>query len=110
MKNHRGWRHYAYGRDINSAISFGIAASGTPIMIDYEYDGTAESYWFINGTLMTYAAFAPSKTNNDPSFFGWNGQPLAITGPAGCTAARRTTPCSRLLICTLTTPQRAFRN
>lgn len=53
--------------------TFGVAASGTPIMLDYEFDGTAESYWFINGTLVYAHATSPSKTNASLSFFGWDG-------------------------------------
>lgn len=53
--------------------NFGAAASGVPLMIDYEFDGTAQSYWFINGTLAATKTLSPSMVNASLSFFGWDG-------------------------------------
>jgi hypothetical protein len=55
------------------ASFIGVAASGVPVMIDYEFDGTSESYYFINGTLALYAATSPQMTASSLSFFGWDG-------------------------------------
>jgi hypothetical protein len=52
---------------------FGLPGSGIPVMLDYEFDGTSISYYFINGTLAHYATESPAKNNADLSFFGYNG-------------------------------------
>jgi hypothetical protein len=53
--------------------NFGAAASGVPVMLDYEFDGASQSYWFINGTLAATKSAAPSMVNSSLSFFGWDG-------------------------------------
>jgi hypothetical protein len=58
---------------VTGSQTFGVSASGIPVMLDYEFDGTSESYYYINGVLAVYATQTPQMTASSLSFFGWDG-------------------------------------